>query len=207
MTDHTLEKVKQIKRSFRLFMNGVASRSMRDKGMEYKIIWGVPLIQLRRIASEYAGDYELSVALWQDDVRECKILATMIMPPAMMLQSMAEQWLAECKTSEMVEMLALNLFQHLDYAEVLVYKWFETTEPMPLLCAFHTLSRLLCKNFKPSASSISSILHAIRYALSQGDLTLKHAATNCLVRLLSVDDSYAIEAHEVLKPLNLDIFQ
>ena len=31
------EKLKAIKRSFRLFMNGVTSQSMREKGLDYKI--------------------------------------------------------------------------------------------------------------------------------------------------------------------------
>ena len=31
----TEDKLKQIKQTFRLRMNGVASRSMRDKGMDY----------------------------------------------------------------------------------------------------------------------------------------------------------------------------
>ena len=37
MTDQTHEKLMQIKQSFRLLMNGVASQSMREKGLSYKI--------------------------------------------------------------------------------------------------------------------------------------------------------------------------
>ena len=49
----TSEKVKQIKRSFRLFMNGVTAASMRKKGLEYKINWGVSQMDLRRMAKHY----------------------------------------------------------------------------------------------------------------------------------------------------------
>lgn len=37
------ETVKEIKRSFRLLMNGVASQSMREKGASYFVNWGCSL--------------------------------------------------------------------------------------------------------------------------------------------------------------------
>lgn len=49
----TSEQVKQIKRSFRLFMNGVTAASMRSKGLNYKINWGVQLPDLKRMAAQY----------------------------------------------------------------------------------------------------------------------------------------------------------
>lgn len=207
MTSQTSEKVKQVKRTFRLYMNGVASRSMRDKGMGYKINWGIPLGELRRIAMGYGRDYDLSIALWSDDVRECRILATMIMPPEMMSVSLAGQWLAESKSPEMVEMLALNLFQNLAFADVLVYKWLDSVDTMSQMCAFHVLSRLLCKGHRPDDTRLSLIFSAMMDAMEKGSVGMRHAAANCLVRLVSVDEKYASIASKALKPLNLDIFQ
>ena len=42
----TNEQLKEIKRSFRLMMNGVAAQSMRDKGLDYHVNWGasVPML-------------------------------------------------------------------------------------------------------------------------------------------------------------------
>ena len=80
MTEQTHEKLKAIKQSFRLMMNGVAARSMRDKGLDYKINWGVSLPDLQTMAREYEQDYELAIELWKEDIRECKILATLLMP-------------------------------------------------------------------------------------------------------------------------------
>ena len=40
MNEQIHEKLKEIKQSFRLLMNGVASHSMRQKGVTYKINWG-----------------------------------------------------------------------------------------------------------------------------------------------------------------------
>ena len=53
MNEEVHNQLMAIKRSFRLWMNGPGSQSMRDKGLDYKINWGVPLIELKRMAAEY----------------------------------------------------------------------------------------------------------------------------------------------------------
>ena len=58
--DQISENIRQIKKTFHLFMNGVTSRSMRDKGLEYKVNWGIPFAQLKEIASGYEKSYELA---------------------------------------------------------------------------------------------------------------------------------------------------
>lgn len=103
--------VKEIKQSFRLFMNGVASQSMRDKGLAYKINWGIPLPRLRDMASRYEPSAALAIALWQSDVRECKLLAMMLMPADACDETTAKQWMADCANQEMAEMLAFHLLQ------------------------------------------------------------------------------------------------
>ena len=61
MNEQIHEKLKSIKQSFRLLMNGVASQSMRQKGVSYKINWGVPLPELQKMAAEYGKDYGRAV--------------------------------------------------------------------------------------------------------------------------------------------------
>ena len=46
------EKVKEIKRSFRLMMDGVASQSMREKGLNYHVNWGASIPMLKQKAAE-----------------------------------------------------------------------------------------------------------------------------------------------------------
>ena len=41
------EQVKEIKQSFRLMMDGAVAKSMREKGLEYKLNWGATLPRLR----------------------------------------------------------------------------------------------------------------------------------------------------------------
>ena len=97
MNEETHQKLMTIKRSFRLLMNGPGSQSMRDKGLGYKLNWGVPFYELKKMAQEYGKDYDLAIELWKEDIRECKILATLIMPADKMLAEITDQWIASNK--------------------------------------------------------------------------------------------------------------
>ena len=45
-------QVKEIKQSFRQMMDGAVAQSMRDKGVDYHLNWGVTLPRLREKADE-----------------------------------------------------------------------------------------------------------------------------------------------------------
>ena len=75
MSPNIENKIKEIKQSFRLIMNGQASQSMREKGLDYHLNWGVPFTQLKMMSKEIGKDYHLAIALWKENIRECKILA------------------------------------------------------------------------------------------------------------------------------------
>ena len=74
------QQIKEIKQSFRLMMDGMVAASMRNKGVDYKLNWGATLPRLKAKADEIGQNYDLAIALWKENVRECKILATMLMP-------------------------------------------------------------------------------------------------------------------------------
>ena len=57
------EQVRHIKRSLRGVMNGPVSASMREKGLTYKVNFGVELPRLQQMAQEMPHTYELAARL------------------------------------------------------------------------------------------------------------------------------------------------
>lgn len=159
MNEETHQKLMTIKRSFRLLMNGPGSQSMRDKGLGYKLNWGVPFYELKKMAQEYGKDYDLAIELWKEDIRECKILATLIMPADRMLAEITDIWMEQVQSQEMAEMLAFNLLQHVDYAPVIAYQWIASDKPFYEIAGFQLLARLFAngKNLTSVASMSSWI--------------------------------------------------
>lgn len=206
MDEQTQDKLKEIKQSFFLKMDGVASRSMREKGLDYKVNWGVSIPDLRKTADAYGKNYALAIELWKENIRECKILATMMMPPEKMLPEIVELWMEQTPSQEIAEMAAFNLYQHLEYAPVLAFQWIAGDNEMEQICGYNLLARLFMKGQEPNERGIQEFLDQALTALQSPSISVRHAAMNCVRRFASLGDDYAQISKSALKTLNLEFF-
>ena len=206
MDEHTNERLKEIKRSFRLKMDGAASRSMREKGLDYKLNWGVGLPELKAMAKEYGKDYDLAIALWKEDIRECKILATLMMPPERMLPEVVDIWMEQTPSQEIAEWAAVNLYQHLDYAPMLAFKWISSDKELPQICGYQLLARLFMKGQEPNERGIHEFIDQALTALRDDSLGVRHAALNCMRRFAMLSEDHEKIANSAMKTLNLELF-
>ena len=199
MNEQTHQKLMEIKRSFRLLMNGPGSQSMRDKGLGYKINWGVPFTELKKMAEEYGKDYDLAIELWKEDIRECKILATLIMPADKMLAEITDLWMEQVNNQEMVEMLVFNLLQNVEYAPVIAYQWIASDKPLYEMAGFHLLSRLFAKGQEPNERGINEFLDQAAAVLQVDNMGVKHAAINSVMRFCDFGEDFEKIARGALK--------
>ncbi len=199
MNEETHQKLMKIKRSFRLLMSGPTSQSMTQKGLGYKINWGVPFIELKKMVLEYGKDYELAIELWKEDIRECKILATLIMPAEKMLPEITDIWMEEVKSQEMAEMLAFNLLQHVDYAPAIAYEWIATDKTLYEIAGFQLLARLFANGQEANERGINEFLDQAAVALQGDNMGIKHAAANCVLRFADLGEEYEKIARAALK--------
>lgn len=190
----TRETIAEIKRSFRQIMNGEAARSMHDKGLKYKLNWGASLPDLRSMAAEYGKDYDLAAALWKEDIRECKILATFIMPVEKhdentddgrpcMTADLAELWMEQTETAEIVEIAAMNLYQHLPDAATLAFRWIARDGDLWQIGGYNVLSRLLGRGFGLTERDMLELRDQADAALQSPSAIVRRAANNCLLRI------------------------
>ena len=199
MNEETHQKLMKIKRSFRLLMSGPTSQSMTQKGLGYKINWGVPFIELKKMALEYGKDYELAIELWKEDIRECKILATLIMPAEKMLPEITDIWMDQVKSQEMAEMLAFNLLQYVDYAPAIAYEWIATDKTLYEIAGFQLLARLFANGQEANERGINEFLDQAAVALQGDNMGIKHAAANCVLRFADLGEEYEKIARAALK--------
>lgn len=139
------EQLREIKTQLRLSMNGAVSQSMREKGLVYKLNFGVELPRIKTIAAAYGKDHALAQALWKEDIRECKILAGMLQPVESFLPEIADIWVENIRNIEIAELTCMNLFQHLPYAPAKSFHWIATEDEYTQVCGFLTIARLLMK--------------------------------------------------------------
>lgn len=199
-------QLKEIKRSFRLMMNGVTAQSMRDKGSDYHVNWGASLPMLKEKAKEIGKNYDLAIALWKENVRECKILATMVMPAEEILPEVADIWMEQMPSLEIAELSSFNLFQQLPYANVKAFEWIATDKQLYQICGFHVLSRLFQKGYMPDSRDVNEYIDQLQVAISSGNSLVAKAAVQSAMRFADINDDCEIVVKNALKQLNLELF-
>jgi len=171
------ERLKEVKRSFRQRMNGITAQSMREKGTQYKLNWGVPLPELKEMAAQMGRDYELAQLMWKEDIRECRILATMTMPAEEMGYDVAEIWTTQLATQEMAEIAAFNLFSKIPEAPRLAYRLIAAGDTLQQICGFQILARLFKEKREANERGINEFIDQAIAALEEESLGLRKAAT------------------------------
>ena len=200
----TQEQVKEIKQSFRQMMDGAVAQSMRDKGLNYHLNWGATLPRLREKADEIGKNYDLAIALWKENVRECKILATMTMPADKMLPEVVDIWMEQVPSQEIAEQVAFNLWQHLPFAPEKAFQWIASEREYEELCGFHVLSRLFMNGQEPNERGINEYLDQVLSALQGPYPAVRKAAMQSVIRFAELGLVYERMAKSALKTINLD---
>jgi hypothetical protein len=207
------DKVNEIKQSFRLMMDGAVAQSMRDKGLNYHLNWGATLPRLKAKAEELKANsqqpnaksqYDLAIALWKENVRECKILATMLMPPERMMPGVCDIWMEQIPSQEIAEQAAFNLWQYLPYAPEKAYQWIASDQEYYQLCGFHVLSRLFMNGQEPNERGINEFIDQSLSALQGPYMSVRKAAMQGLQRFAELGLVYERMAKSATKSINLD---
>lgn len=201
----TEEKVKEIKRSFRLYMNGVTSQSMRDKGAEYHINWGVSIGHLHEMAAEYGKDYDLAVELWKENIRECKILATLLMPAEKFESDIAMLWIEQLPNQEIAEYLSINLLQHTPYASDIAMQLLAERQPLPQICGYNVLGRLFMQGCYPNERDINEFIDQAQCALASEAMPLRNAAYKAILRFADLGEQYDRIATTALRQCGVEL--
>lgn len=206
MNETIQEQVKDIKKSFRLLMDGKTAQSMRDKGVVYKLNWGASIPMLYEKAQEIGKDYDLAIELWKENVRECKILATMLMPADQMLPEVVDIWMEQTDSQEIAEQAAFNLYQHLPYAADKAFQWLASDKELYQLCGYHILTRLFMNKQEPNERGINEFIDQALAALQGPSLIVRKAAMQSIIRFAELGIVYERMAKSALKSLNLELF-
>ncbi len=182
------ELIRNIRTDLRLAMNGVVSSSMRDKGVDYKMNFGVDIPRIKEIAEKYEPSSVLANELWKLDVRELKILSTMLYPLDEFNKQKADEWANEIPNQEIRENLCRNLLQELSYADELVQEWTASANESLRLTGFWLYTRLMLIGAKvvKRIDALPIVERALEDVHSQNSL-LSTAALNVLKQIIRRD--------------------
>lgn len=187
------EQLKDIKTQLRLSMNGLISQSMREKGLVYKLNFGVELPRIKEIAAGYEKNHALAQALWKEEIRECKILAGLLQPVDSFIPEIADIWVENIRNIEIAELTCLNLFQNLPYAPAKSFQWIADEREYIQVCGFLTISRLLLKKGEMNERALEEFLDQAISAFISGPFHVRNAAATAIKRFMQYNEDNAFK--------------
>jgi hypothetical protein len=189
MTEDLHEIIKTIKKEFRLSMNGVVSTLQRRQGLDYKINFGVEIPRLKDIAAKYQKNKELASALWQENIRESKLLAIYLMPEEE-YESIAEVWTESAKYTEIADILSMHILQRIPNSLTHALEWISRKEGIFAHCGYMTLSHLFRAGYTLDATEEEKFFREIINLFNtEGNKTTRTCAYNTLVHYLEEDNN------------------
>lgn len=196
------EQIKEIKGQLRLFMNGVVSASMRKKGLDYKLNFGVELPRIKEIAKGIGNpSVALAEALWMENIRECKILATLIYPKEDFSSDTAELWVSQVENIEIARLLSMHILQHLDYIRPLCLKWIASGKEMNEVIGYITISRLLLREDSMDERAADEFTNQAITAAVSGDFILRDSSILALKNFMQQNENHKNKILALVEPL------
>src|SRR5690606_33680546 len=101
---------------FKLRKKDEISTSMKRPEMEYKLNWGVSVVELRELAKEIKQDHLLALKLWNKQWRETMILATLLDEPGKVTEEQMDFWTKSFENREIAEQASANLWVKTKFA-------------------------------------------------------------------------------------------
>jgi hypothetical protein len=133
---------RQILEKIKLYRNGDVSSVMKQRGIGYKLNWGVPVTDLRKIAAEHGSSHLLALKLWNRQWRESMILATMLDEPSMVSEQQMDFWTKSFDNIEIAEHASANLWYRCTPAYAKALEWCRGKKHLVRYTAVHLIGRL-----------------------------------------------------------------
>lgn len=138
----TEKKFQQILVLVKSRKSGEVADLMKQKGINYKMNWGVSVIDLREIAKQFEPDHLLALKLWNKQWRETMILATLIDEPKLVTEEQIDYWTKTFENTEIAEQASANLWVKTKFAFVKAMEWCRGKKHIIRFTGLHLIGRL-----------------------------------------------------------------
>lgn len=101
---------------------------------------GNSIPDLRKLAKEIGKNQNLALQLWEKEIDETKILASMIAEEDKFTEEKVEKWVAGFNSWDVCDQVCMNLFKKLPFAEKKIKEWSKRNEEFVKRAAFSIIA-------------------------------------------------------------------
>lgn len=160
-TNISQETLKEIRKEFFAFRNGIVADKLRKAGDPHSMIMGcllVDVVNIMRQASSTMGDNatraQVAQELWNDaNSRECRLAAPMLYPAEQMDLEMALQWCGSVESVEIADNLCHKLLRNIKDSDTLFRQLISQDKPLVKYTGYRLLLNLIMlEKIQPTAT-------------------------------------------------------
>ena len=161
MNTQIQEILREIRKEFFAFRNGIVADTLRKAGDPHGMIMGCLLVDINSIVARFRDGIDdkeqlkaISAELWSDThSRECRLAAPMLYPAEEMSLALAMQWCETVETTEVADNLCHKLLRHIPEADGLFRQLIARESPLMKYTGYRLLlNLLLLGKVQPNAS-------------------------------------------------------
>ena len=156
-----MEYGKVIKK-LKFLSNPEAIIGMARYGITPENTYGVSIPNLRKIAKEIGINHQLAQQLWTTNIRETRILASMIEDPEMVTEEQIEGWVKEFNYWEICDQCCVNLFEKTEFAYKKAVEWSSREEEFVKRAGFVLMAHLAVSDKKADDNKFEKFLPIIK---------------------------------------------
>jgi 3-methyladenine DNA glycosylase AlkD len=113
---------------------------MARVGIDVSQVLGVSMPDLRAVAKTCGVDHALAVSLWETEIHEARILATLVADPEALTEDQRERWVLEITSWDLCDSAA-DLFGRAPAHADAIKAWARRPEAFVKRCAFSMIAR------------------------------------------------------------------
>jgi len=98
-------------------------RGGQKYGIKSRNMLGISIPKLRKLAKEIGKNHELAVKLWNSEIHEAQILASMVDEPDRVTERQMEKWVKDFDSWAICDQVCSNLFDKTPYAYQKAIEW------------------------------------------------------------------------------------
>ncbi len=139
-----------------------AIEGMARFGISPRQTFGIKIPVLRKMAREIGRDHELAQALWSHDIRETRILASMIDEPKKVTANQMDHWTQDFDYWEICDQCCMNLFEKTEFAYEKAVEWSRDAREFVKRAGFVMMARLAVSDKKADDEVFKAFLPIIK---------------------------------------------
>ena len=194
--------LKEIIKKIRVYENGPTSDLLIKYGLKYKSVFGVSIIDINKIASQYSPNHELAILLRTKDYRETHLLATLLDELTIDDFNYIIEVVNQINNIELAEQLVFNQLSKLDFSLNLAKELIKSDKEFVISTAYILLSSFIIKKKDISESDFDFFVGFLKRDISNESLHVKRSIARGFRQIAGLNNLYknkVIDLFEIIK--------